>query len=289
MKNSMGSLAVVLILGVALFLASHFLSERPGPRESQTPYSWELLNSVLWIQSAAERRALTTQVYRQAKRILDGALEDPEWTAALEQGEGVSKLPPAIILDVDETVLDNSDYQAQLIVDNIKFGRPHWQEWCRKEKALPIPGALEFTKYAAERGVTVVYLTNRRHAVEEATRNNLEKAGFPLKADEDTVYTRGEREEWDLSDKSSRRADIASRYRVLLLFGDDLNDFVSGTRSSLAERDAVVGDYDQYWGRKWFVLPNPEYGGWEAALSGFNYDLSPAELLQVKLDSLRLP
>jgi len=134
-----------------------------------------------------------------------------------------------------------------------------------------------------------MYLTNRRHEVEEATRNNLEKFGFPLKVDEDTLYTLGEKEEWDISDKSSRRADIATRYRVLLLFGDDLNDFVSGTRRSLAERDAVVAEYDEYWGSKWFVLPNPEYGSWEGALSGFNYDLSPAEHLQVKLDALRLP
>ena len=289
MKNSMGSLVIVLMLGLALFLASHFLSEGPEREPTEPPYSWELLNSVLWIQTAAERRVLTTQVYRQAKGMLDAALEDPEWTAVLEQGGGAAALPPAIILDVDETVLDNSDYQAQLIVDNIKFGRPHWQEWCLKEKALPIPGALALTKYAAERGVTVMYLTNRRHEVEEATRNNLEKAGFPLKADEDTVYTRGEKEEWDVSNKSSRRADIASRYRVLLLFGDDLNDFVAGSRGSLAERDALVEEYQAYWGNKWFVLPNPEYGGWEGALSGFNYGLSPAELLQVKLDSLRLP
>ncbi len=287
--TSTGSLVIVLILGVALFLASHFLSVRPPRNESQAPYSWDLLNSVLWTQTAAERRALSTQIYRQAKPMLDAALEDPDWTASLEQGEGASELPPAIVLDVDETVLDNSDFQAQLIIDNIKFRRPHWQEWCRKEKAPPIPGALEFTKYAAQRGVTVMYLTNRRHEVEEATRNNLEKFGFPLKVDEDTLYTRGEKEEWDISDKSSRRTDIATRYRVLLLFGDDLNDFVSGTRRSLAERDAVVAEYDEYWGSKWFVLPNPEYGGWQGALSGFNYDLSPAEHLQVKLDALRLP
>jgi acid phosphatase len=295
MKNSTsstGSLVVVLILGAALFLASHFLSERPPEKESQesqTPYSLELLNSVLWIQTAGERRALTIQIYRQAKSMLDAALDDPDWTAALEQGGGASKLPPAIVLDVDETVLDNSAYQAQLILENTRFERPTWHEWCDKESAPPIPGALELTQYAAERGVEVMYLTNRRHEVEGATRNNLAKLGFPLNKGVDTLYTRGEKEEWDVSDKSSRRADIASRYRVLLLIGDDLNDFVSGTRSSLAERDAVVAEYDEYWGTKWFVLPNPEYGGWEGALSGFQRDLSPSEQLQVKLDALRLP
>jgi acid phosphatase len=221
--------------------------------------------------------------------MLDAALDDPDWTAALEQSGDASQLPPAVILDVDETVLDNSAYEAQLILENTRFVTETWQEWCRKEQALPIPGAIEFTRYAAERGVEVIYLTNRRYEVEEATRKNLEKFGFPLNPDEDTLYTRGEKEAWDVSDKSSRRADIASRYRVLLLFGDDLNDFVSGTRESLAERDAVAEEYGENWGTKWFVLPNPEYGGWEGALTGFDTGLSRAERLRAKCDALRLP
>ena len=218
------------MLGIGFLVGSYLFSERDVADEASRPYALELLNSVLWMQTGAEWRALTRQIYRQGERMLDTALEDGSWTAALEQTEDPSGLPPAVILDVDETVLDNSSFEAQLITQDTTFQTDPWNEWCRLEQALPIPGAVEFTQYAAERGVTVFYLTNRRHEVEEATRRNLEKHGFPLDPEEDTLLTRAEREEWDVSDKSGRRVEIASRYRVLLLFGDDLNDFVSRSR-----------------------------------------------------------
>ncbi len=279
----------ILLLGIGVLLGSHLFSERDVADEVGRPYALELLNSVLWMQTAGEWRALTRQTYRQGERMLDAALEDPTWTAAIEQAEDASELPPAVILDVDETVLDNSSFEANLIAQDTTFQTGTWNEWCRLEQALPIPGAVEFTQYAAERGVTVIYLTNRRHEVEEATRRNLEKHGFPLDPDEDTLYTRAEREEWDVSDKSGRRAEIASRYRVLLLFGDDLNDFVTGSRASLEERNALVEEHDAYWGSRWFVLPNPSYGGWEGALTEFDYGLDPDPRLGRKYEHLRLP
>ena len=280
---------MLLALGIGFFLGSHFHAISRVEDEVDRPYALDLLNSVLWMQTAAERRALTRQTYRQAERMLEAALEDASWTAALEQGEEPSQLPPAVILDVDETVLDNSAFQAQLIVEDELFQTEPWNDWCRREEALPIPGAVDFTQYAAERGVVVFYVTNRRHEVEEATRRNLEKHGFPFDEDNDTLFTRGEKEAWDVSDKSSRRAEIASRYRVLLLLGDDFNDFVSGTWASLAERDALAEEYESYWGSKWFVLPNPEYGSWEGTLVDFDYQLSPAQRLRRKLAALRLP
>jgi acid phosphatase len=241
------------------------------------------------MQTAAERTALTRQTYRVGERMLDTALADPSWSAAVEQKQDPSGLPAAVILDVDETVLDNSSFEAQRILEDGLFETEAWNDWCRLEDALPIPGAVEFTRYAAEKGVAVLYVTNRRHEVEEATRRNLEKHGFPLDAEEDTLYTRAEREEWDDDDKSGRRADIVSRYRVLLLFGDDLNDFVSGSRASLEERNALVEEYDGYWGSRWFMLPNSTYGGWEGALTEFDYTLAPAPRLLRKYGHLRLP
>ena len=285
----MKMIAAILLLAIGFLVGNYFFSERDVADEASRPYALELLNSVLWMQTGAEWRALTRQTYRQGERMLDAALEDASWTAAPEQTEDPSGLPPAVILDVDETVLDNSSFEAQLITQEATFQTVPWQEWCRLEQAPPIPGAVEFTQYAAERGVTVFYLTNRRHEVEEATRRNLEKHGFPLDPDEDTLYTRAEREDWDVSDKSGRRAEIASRYRVLLVFGDDLNDFVSGSRASLEERNALVDEYDVYWGSRWFVLPNPSYGGWEGALTEFDYGLDPDPRLRRKYEHLRLP
>ena len=289
MKRTTSWVAAISMLGIGFLVGSYLFSERDVADEASRPYALELLNSVLWMQTGAEWRALTRQTYRQGERMLDTALEDGSWTAALEQTEDPSGLPPAVILDVDETVLDNSSFEAQLITQDTTFQTDPWNEWCRLEQALPIPGAVEFTQYAAERGVTVFYLTNRRHEVEEATRRNLEKHGFPLDPEEDTLLTRAEREEWDVSDKSGRRVEIASRYRVLLVFGDDLNDFVSGSRASVEERNAPVEEYDAYWGSRWFVLPNPSYGGWEGALTEFDYGLDPDTRLRRKYEHLRLP
>ena len=282
-------IVAILLLVIGFLVGSLFFSERDVPEETPRPYALELLNSVLWMQTAAERTALALQTYDQGQRMLDAALADPTWTAAVEQTQDPSGLPPAVVLDVDETVLDNSAFEAQLIVEDGLFETDPWNEWCRLEEALPIPGAVEFTRYAAEKGVAVLYVTNRRHEVEEATRRNLEKLGFPLAADEDTLYTRAEREEWDDSDKSSRRSDIAARYRILLLFGDDLNDFVSGSRATLAGREALVIQHEAYWGTRWLMLPNPAYGGWEGALTDFDYSLAPDPRLRRKYDHLRLP
>jgi acid phosphatase len=220
--------------------------------------------------------------------MLDEALSDRSWTAALEQSGDFAELPPAVILDVDETVLDNSPHQARLIQKTEVFNSETWHAWCREAKALPIPGALEFTRYAADNGVTVFYVTNRRHVVEEATRDNLKALGFPIdQGGEDTLYTRGERDAWQASDKSPRRTEVASRYRILLLLGDNLGDFVSGVHVSVAERDALGESHQAYWGTRWIMLPNPQYGSWEGALIDFDYNLPDEEKLRRKFDALK--
>jgi len=248
----------------------------------------EILNSVLWTQTAAEYRSLTVQSYALAREKLDQAMADPSWTAALEQSGEFSTLPPAIILDLDETVLDNSYYEARRIVYGGDFIRKTWNEWCREENATAVPGALEFTRYAAEKGVTIFYVTNRRHEVEEETRRNLEALGFPLEQDMDTLYTLAERPEWEGSDKAPRRREVASRFRVLLLIGDNLGDFLSGVRVSVDERAALSEEYSDYWGTRWIVLPNPQYGSWEGALFGDDYSLPEEERLRLKFEALKL-
>jgi 5'-nucleotidase (lipoprotein e(P4) family) len=146
---------------------------------------------------------------------------------------------------------------------------------------------LAFTRYAAERGVTVFYVTNRSHTVEESTRRNLEKLGFPLDAGRDTLLTRGEREDWKDSDKAARRAEIASQFRILLLVGDNLGDFLTGEMASLAERAALAAKHQQNWGTRWIMLPNPQYGSWEGAIFGFDYGLTYEERLRMKYKALK--
>ncbi|RME01314.1 MAG: hypothetical protein D6812_08315 [Deltaproteobacteria bacterium] len=229
------------------------------------------LNATLWMSHAAEYRMIVLEIYAAAQRSLDAALADPTWHAALEQGEDSTALPPAIIVDIDETVLDNTPYQARLVRENATYSSASWHQWVMQARARALPGAKAFLQYAAGRGVRVFYITNRNAQDEEATRRNLVSEGLPLVEEEDTVLTRHEREEWG-SDKASRRAYVAQRYRILLLLGDDLNDFVSGARSgSPADRLSLARRHEDAWGSKWFLFPNPTYGSWEGALYDFEY------------------
>jgi len=246
----------------------------------------EGLNATLWVQTAVEYRASALQAYELAGRMLEPALEDSSWTAALEQTGDYAALPPAVVLDVDETVLDNSPYQARLILDRDVFGPRTWDAWVEERAAAAIPGALEFCLRAAEHDVTVFYVTNRDAHLEEATRDNLAALGFPLDADLDTVLTRGETEEWDTSDKAPRRRAVAAEHRILLLIGDNMGDFVSASEGSVAERMAFAREHREAWGSRWITLPNPQYGSWEGAVLGFDYSRPRQEALEVKRRAL---
>lgn len=261
------------------------------PLPAQTPPVMDALNSVTWAQTSVEFRANALQAWRSARLTLPKALKDRKWTAALEQTGNFRKLPPAIIVDIDETVLDNSPGQARFLLDgNGRYNQKVWAEWTAERKAKAIPGAVEFLRDAAAKGVTVFYVTNRGASEDANSRANLQAEGFPLKAAAlgdigDTVLTSGEKPEWT-SDKSIRRALIAKYYRIILLCGDDLNDFLSA-RVSAAERNAQSKPYDAWWGERWIILPNSSYGSWEDTLYGFERSLTPLQIQERKLKSLR--
>ncbi len=251
----------------------------------------DALNATAWVQTSVEYRAGALQAWRSARLSLDRALKDKRWTAALEQTADARRLPPAIIVDIDETVLDNSPGQARFLLDsNGRYSQKLWEEWTSESRAEPVPGAKEFLAAAAARGVTVFYISNRGTQEAAATRRNLVEKGFPVRETTagglgDAVLLRGERPEWT-SDKSSRRAAVAARYRVLMLCGDDLNDFFPA-RLKPGERMSRARAYDSWWGERWIVLPNPMYGSWEDALYEFDRTLAPAEIQQRKLKALR--
>jgi acid phosphatase len=244
------------------------------------------LQGTLWVQNAAEYDALSLQAYKQAENFLETAKNDSTWTASVVQdGTGVINLPPAIILDIDETVLDNSPFQARMIEQNSSFNPEEWTRWVREENADPVAGAVEFTRAASEKGIAVFYVSNRDAETEEATRNNMEQLGFPLPDDTDTVLLNGEQESWN-SNKINRRAVVEKEYRVIMLFGDDLNDFLPAKNISEEERDQLVSKHAEYWGKKWFIFPNPVYGSWEQAMFNFESGLSEADREQMIRDHL---
>lgn len=245
------------------------------------------LHGALWIQTSGEYQAISLQTFETASVRLLQALADDEWSALVDEGATHNKsLPPAIIVDIDETILDNSPYQARLLIDNERFSEESWSTWVNEASAELLPGADKFLNLAASKNVTVFYVTNRNATLESATRKNLENHGLPLASDRDVLFMKGENG-WS-SDKIERRLAVGKQYRVLLLLGDDLNDFVSGARASdPSTRVALVKQHSNRWGREWHLLPNTQYGSWEASLFGRDYSQTDEERLQKKYSKLR--
>jgi len=258
-----------------------------GDETRQSPEAIEgddRLNATLWQQTAAEYRVVTRIVYTMAKLQLERALADPAWTAERSQSEGLKNLPPAVIMDIDETVLDNSAFQGRLIKDHLSYSDRLWRIWGVKQQATEIPGAVDYISFAQARGVAVFFVTNRDQSDEPAVRKLLTAMGVNLGGNTDTILSRGERPDWG-SDKASRRRFIAQSHRVLLIVGDDLGDFISEYRGTPEDRLKETFKHSE-WGTKWIMIPNPIYGSWERSLYGFKA-LSNEEIMKRKLEYLK--
>jgi 5'-nucleotidase (lipoprotein e(P4) family) len=254
-----------------------------APARAQDPPANDLLNAVLWMQRSVEYKASALTAFALARLRLDQALADPTWNAVIpkERAGASPSLPPAVIVDIDETVLDNSGYQAWMTLKDTTFDPKTWNAYVNTVTSVAIPGAVEFAKYAADRGVKVFYVSNRTAAEEPATRKNLEKFGFPLDDKLDTVLTAREQPDWG-SAKGTRRAHVARSYRVLLNLGDNFGDFVDEYRGSEADRLKVLEEHKARWGREWIMLPNPAYGSFESAPYAHDFKLSNAEKRKAK-------
>lgn len=228
------------------------------------------LQATLWVQNSVEFDALALMAYQTASTKISEALANKSWTAELTQIDAdIEQLPPAIILDIDETVLDNSPFQARMIAKNSGYDPVEWEKWVLEGNAEAISGAVEFTKQAANAGVTVIYLSNREANTEVVTRKNLQELGFPISNKDDVVLLKNEQTNWT-SSKVERRTFVASKYRILMLFGDDFNDFLPAKNITEKQRDDLLNQHQANVGKKWFILPNPIYGSWNDAM--FNFD-----------------
>lgn len=209
----------------------------------------ENIMSILWFQQSAEAEALYRQGFELAKLKLDQALQHK------------TDKDKAVILDIDETVLNNSPFLAQIVQKKISFN-DGWDEWVFQAKAKPLPGALEFLQYADMKGIKIFYVTNREKHLYEATEKNLKKAGFPQTDKGHLILLTDE------VSKESRRKAIEKNHTVIMLFGDNLIDF-SKEFDSLdpQERKRQVELMKNRIGNKYIVFPNPMYGNWEKALN----------------------
>ena len=260
------------------------LLAKPKPKSAS---SHEDLDALLWLRTSAEYDALTRQTYNAAIEKLGQALVDAEWNAldASERFNSKMNLPPCVIVDVDETVLDNSTFQLELIKSNTEYTPKAWNDFVNRTASPAVEGAIEFLAACRSSGVKVFFVTNREASVEASTRKNLIAQGLMTSSDPDRILSKNEQPDWT-SDKTSRRRAVAEKYRILLLIGDDLNDFISAKSLPIAQRQRMYLSHKAHWGRSWFVLPNPNYGNWEQATYDYQNGASVDEKRQLKLKTL---
>lgn len=233
--------------------------------EASINHQEQLLQATLWYQQSAELQAIFWQTYQLAERELGSRM-----------GKEFDK-PPAVVLDIDETVLDNSPHTARQILDDRGFDNDMWDEWCLLGAARPLPGALDFTNYASDLGAEVFYISNRGIHLLDATLENLREAGFPDADSAHVLLMTGD------SGKGTRRRMVGETHQILMLVGDNLGDFseIFDERSNGADRQAVE-EYRDSFGSAFIILPNPMYGAWEKPFRGE----SPRETFLNKKEAL---
>ncbi len=250
-------------------LACLVISAVSGAAPAEDKTGLETMNATLWMQVSAEYRALARQVYEMAGQKIAAPSSG---SAASEQSgasaETLARLPTAVILDLDETVLDNTVFQARLLRDRTTYNAKSWGEWVIAGEAQAVPGAREFIAKARALGHTVFYITNRDCTTpaatatdpcpaKTATMRNLVALGIDPVPDPERLLLRGERPDWSTGTKTHRRAAIAANYRIVALVGDDLGDFVD-PQTYAGDRERL----EPHFGADWFLLPNPVYGSW---------------------------
>ena len=236
----------------------------------------ESILALSWVQNSAEFTALSHQAFNIAKLRWDMAKTTEK---------------RAIVVDVDETIIDNSPFNAGLLGKDYGYSDKTWQAWSEDRSATAIPGAVEFLNYVVETGGDVFYITNRKSMpaknmdLKAATADNLKALGFPQIDDKHLLLRT------DTSEKQNRR-DIVTKmgYNIVLLMGDALGDFGEVfDADTMPERSKAVEDNKAQFGNKFIVLPNPVYGAWEGAVYGGGkwYKKSSQEKSELRQETLR--
>lgn len=264
----------ISIFASVLFFASACeapaVKEAPEAKMPAPKVQEYLMASTLFVQQSAEYQALCMQAYNVASsRLLEAV------TAGVES--------PAVILDIDETVLDNSAYSAWQVASDNPYSSETWALWTDLAAAPEVPGATAFLNLADSLGVALFYVSNRDTSALLPTIKNMADLGMPQLA-QSQFYLKT-----NTSGKAERRKKIEDMgYEVLLFVGDNLGDFhESWDKESVAKREELTVAAQPEFGRKYIVLPNPIYGTWEGALYDFDRSLSNAQRDSLRRDWLK--
>ena len=225
-----------------------------------------LTNSVKWQTQSKEYRALARSTYQRATQVLaDMTLPDSPWV---------------VVMDIDETVLDNSAYQVGLDQRGGTYSSETWAQWLKSEKATLTPGVAGFMQAVLERGGKIALITNRNAKLDEYTWRNMQALGLPVTFDNTCLLGRNKRDisaidhKRIINDKDLRRIQVSegdaqcfstgsvpghwrNKHAIVMQVGDNIEDFTHVT-----QHDADIDSLLPQLNNTYFLLPNPMYGSW---------------------------
>jgi acid phosphatase len=292
--------ALVLVSGLLAACAAGAPKPEPAPTPAPAPVPAtppaavvpvnppnDQLYALAWFQTSIEFQGLTRTVYAAARGQLGDVVR---WHELAKTGSGDARAqairqladwnamavderlnndagqPLAIILDADETVVDNSPYQVRRMDVAGGFDAASWSGWVAEARARAIPGSVAFTQWAAAQGIAVFFVSNRDATAGAATQANLRALGFPLPEGQERVLLLDDSRGFG-RDKVSRRQLVDRDFRVIGVFGDNIGDFIAGIGIDAAGRERRLAPYADWWGSRWYALPNPLYGSWVDAVA----------------------
>ena len=251
----MQGLSAVVLLSVVSVAASAF---------HQKDLNEETVIASHWQQLSGEYRACFYQTFNGARDHLAKALQQ------VPEGK-----KPAIITDIDETLVNGSAYFSSLTGTDDTHSAERSRYWWNNQVPEILPGALEFIRHAHDLGVDIFYISGRFEDVKPATINILTKLGFPV-ADEDHVLLQPA-SNTTLDKESKRQAVRDLDYHILMILGDQLDDLAEVKGTLAGERkDWVSANRDRF-GQQWYILPNAVYGAWENSIAPDYKKMSPEE------------
>ena len=251
------------VLAVALAAACHTAAPAPAPvappqttpppaaaatpQPAPTPAATRLPEALRWVRNSAEHRALFLQVYRQA-------------TERVEREAAVRRAGTwAVVLDADETVLDNSPYEVERTEAGRPFTPASWRRWTQQRAAQPLPGAAAFLARVHALGGRIAIVTNRAESECPDTEANFRADGLPFDVMLCQPVGSG-------GDKNPRFAAVADGttpaglppLAIVAFLGDNILDFPHLSQAIAGQGDGAFAEF----GREFFLLPNPLYGSW---------------------------